>query len=131
MKSAVQMDARTVSDIEFQAASLDIWDAKYKLSAKDGSNIDESIDDTYRRVAKALSDVEKGQTKVAFAIIKNGTNGGYVFVRGDNGQQIRNCGKRANCTYDEIDVFQSNHPESSIIHINCFEAGGCIIVGKS
>ena len=59
MKSAVQMDAHTVSDIEFQAASMDIWDAKYKLSAKDGSNIDESIDDTYRRVAKALSEVEK------------------------------------------------------------------------
>ena len=59
MKSAVQMDAHTVSDIEFQAASLDIWDAKYRLSAKDGSNIDESIDDTYRRIAKALADVEK------------------------------------------------------------------------
>jgi ribonucleoside-diphosphate reductase alpha chain len=59
MKSAVQMDARTVSDIEFQAASLDIWDAKYKLSAKDGSSIDESIDDTYQRVAKALAEVEK------------------------------------------------------------------------
>ena len=59
MKSAVQMDAHTVSDIEFQAASLDIWDAKYKLSAKDGSSIDESIDDTYKRVAKALAEVEK------------------------------------------------------------------------
>jgi len=59
MKSAVQMDAHTVSDIEFQAASLDIWDAKYKLSAKDGSSIDESIDGTYQRVAKALAEVEK------------------------------------------------------------------------
>ena len=59
MKSAVQMDAHTVSDIEFQAASLDIWDTKYKLCAKDGSSIDESIDDTYQRVAKALAEVEK------------------------------------------------------------------------
>jgi ribonucleoside-diphosphate reductase alpha chain len=59
MKSAVQMDAHTVSDIEFQAASLDIWDAKYKLSAKDGSSIDDSIDGTYQRVAKALAEVEK------------------------------------------------------------------------
>ncbi len=58
MKSAVQMQAHTVSEIEFQPASLDIWDAKYKLTAKDGSNIDESIDDTYRRVAKALANVE-------------------------------------------------------------------------
>ncbi|MDX1507905.1 MAG: ribonucleotide reductase N-terminal alpha domain-containing protein, partial [Woeseiaceae bacterium] len=59
MKSAVQLDAHTVSDIEFQPASLDIWDAKYKLTAKDGSSIDEKIDDTYKRVAKALAEVEK------------------------------------------------------------------------
>ncbi len=59
MKSAVQMDAHTVSDIEFQSASLDIWDAKYRLAARDGSSIDQSIDDTYQRVAKALADVEK------------------------------------------------------------------------
>ncbi len=52
------MDAHTVSEIAFQAVSLDIWDAKYRLSARDGSNIDESIDDTYQRVAKALAGVE-------------------------------------------------------------------------
>ena len=52
------MDAHTVTDIEFQAASLDIWDAKYRLTAKDGNNIDESIDDTYQRVARALANVE-------------------------------------------------------------------------
>jgi ribonucleoside-diphosphate reductase alpha chain len=58
MKSAVHLDAHTVTDIKFQAASLDIWDAKYRLTAKDGSNIDESIDDTYMRVAQALANVE-------------------------------------------------------------------------
>ena len=59
MKSAIQMDAHTVSEIEFQAASLDIWDVKYRLSAKDGSSIDGDIDDTYQRIAKALAEVEK------------------------------------------------------------------------
>ncbi len=58
MKSAVHLDTHTVTDIEFQAASLDIWDAKYRLVAKDGAKIDDSIDDTYKRVAKALADVE-------------------------------------------------------------------------
>ena len=58
MKSAVHLDAQTVTDIEFQAASIDIWDAKYRLTARDGSSIDESIDDTYKRVAQALADVE-------------------------------------------------------------------------
>ena len=59
MKSAVQMDAHTVSDIEFQSTSLDIWDVKYRLAARDGSSVDQSIDDTYQRVAKALAGVEK------------------------------------------------------------------------
>ena len=58
MKSAVHLDAHTVADIEFQPASLDIWDAKYRLIAKDGSKLDETIDDTYKRVAKALANVE-------------------------------------------------------------------------
>ncbi len=58
MKSAVNLDTHTVTDIAFQPASLDIWDAKYRLTAKDGSKIDESIDDTYQRVARALANVE-------------------------------------------------------------------------
>ena len=40
------MEAHTVTDIEFQPASIDIWDAKYRLAAKDGSKIDATIDDT-------------------------------------------------------------------------------------
>jgi ribonucleoside-diphosphate reductase alpha chain len=44
--------------IEFQEASLDIWDKKYRLTAKDGTPIDRSMDDTYKRIAVALSDVE-------------------------------------------------------------------------
>ncbi|MEX0709286.1 MAG: adenosylcobalamin-dependent ribonucleoside-diphosphate reductase [Woeseia sp.] len=58
MKSAVNMDAATVGDISFQPASLDIWKAKYRLCAKDGSPIDQTTDDTYKRVARALADVE-------------------------------------------------------------------------
>ena len=58
MKSAVHLHAHTVADIEFQPASLDIWDAKYRLVSKDGTRLDEQIDDTYRRVAKALASVE-------------------------------------------------------------------------
>jgi len=58
MKSAVHLDAHEVTDIEFQAASIDIWDAKYRLTAKDGHKIDTTIDDTYKRVARALAGVE-------------------------------------------------------------------------
>jgi len=48
-----------VTEIPFQPASVDIWDKKYRLKAKDGSEIDQSIDDTYKRVAEALSQVEE------------------------------------------------------------------------
>ncbi len=58
MKSAVSFEASTVADITFQPASIDIWEAKYRLVAKDGRVIDSEVDDTYRRVARALADVE-------------------------------------------------------------------------
>lgn len=46
------------TDIPFQDASLDIWDTKYRLKTKDGLHIDQNIDETYQRVARALSEVE-------------------------------------------------------------------------
>ncbi len=58
MKSAVHLDAHSVTDINLQPASLDIWRIKYRLTAKDGTVVDETIDDTYRRVALALANVE-------------------------------------------------------------------------
>ena len=45
-------------EIAFQAASLDIWDKKYRLKTKTGEIIDQEIDDTYKRVARALAGVE-------------------------------------------------------------------------
>lgn len=48
----------SVTDIGLQPASLDIWDAKYRLKTKDGQGIDANIDATYQRVARALADIE-------------------------------------------------------------------------
>ena len=59
MKSAVNLNACAVGDIAMQPASLDIWKAKYRLAAKDGAPIDMTMDDTYKRVARALADVEE------------------------------------------------------------------------
>jgi ribonucleoside-diphosphate reductase alpha chain len=47
-----------VSEIPYQPASLDIWDKKYRLKAKDGEVIDTALDDTYKRIAQALAAVE-------------------------------------------------------------------------
>jgi len=63
MTAQLHVIANNVTDIPFQDASMDIWDTKYRLKAKDGSAIDATIDDTYKRVAKALSEVEKSKSK--------------------------------------------------------------------
>ena len=59
MNSVVKLEHKDIDSIPFQEASLDIWDKKYRLSAKDGTPIDASMDDTYKRVARALADVEQ------------------------------------------------------------------------
>jgi ribonucleoside-diphosphate reductase alpha chain len=58
MNTVVKIQPKDVGSIPYQEASFDIWDKKYRLTAKDGSPVDKSMDDTYKRVARALSDVE-------------------------------------------------------------------------
>ena len=44
------------------AISQQIWDMKYRLKGPDGAPVDRTIDDTWRRVAKALAEVEREPT---------------------------------------------------------------------
>jgi ribonucleoside-diphosphate reductase alpha chain len=90
MKSAVNLDTHTVIDIEFQPASLDIWDAKYRLTAKDGSKIDESIDDTYKRVAQALANVEVESKREHYFEHKPATSTINCTVSGTVGDSMDN-----------------------------------------
>ncbi len=59
--SSVRVEAigTDIQAVPFQEASLDIWDKKYRLKSKIGECIDANIDDTYKRVARAISKVEK------------------------------------------------------------------------
>ncbi len=63
--STVRAEAaiRSAAEIPLQAASQDIWDKKYRLKTKLGKPVDASVDDTYQRVARALSDVESTPEK--------------------------------------------------------------------
>ncbi len=47
-----------VNEIPIQPAALDIWDKKYRLKSKDGQAIDKDMAETFKRVARALADVE-------------------------------------------------------------------------
>ena len=55
----VQAIGTDIQAVPFQEASLDIWDKKYRLKSRIGECIDANIDDTYKRVAEAISRVEK------------------------------------------------------------------------
>ncbi len=63
--SSVRLEAvaRETVEIPLQPASFDIWDKKYRLKSKRGEAIDETIDDTYKRVARALSETEQSAEK--------------------------------------------------------------------
>ncbi len=61
MTAQLKVVSDNMTEIPLQSASLDIWDTKYRLKTKDGEAIDKSIDETYKRVAKALASVEQGK----------------------------------------------------------------------
>jgi ribonucleoside-diphosphate reductase alpha chain len=63
MNTVVKIEPVGLDAIPFQEASLDIWDKKYRLSAKDGTPIDKTMDDTYKRVARSLADVEAADVR--------------------------------------------------------------------
>jgi ribonucleoside-diphosphate reductase alpha chain len=62
---AVKLQALQPETIEIplQPASYDIWDKKYRLKTKSGEPIDQTIQDTYTRVARALANVETTSEK--------------------------------------------------------------------
>src|SRR5687767_836314 len=63
MNTVVKIEPKDIESIAFQEASLDIWDKKYRLTAKDGTPVDKTMDDTYKRVARALADVEREEVR--------------------------------------------------------------------
>ena len=58
MKAPLELSSAV--DLPLQEASLNIWDTKYRLKSRAGEPIDQDIDGTRQRVARALADVEQG-----------------------------------------------------------------------
>ncbi|WP_297481653.1 adenosylcobalamin-dependent ribonucleoside-diphosphate reductase [Ferrovum sp.] len=66
MLSATKSPSLSHPEVPLQVVSLDIWDKKYRLKNKQGEPIDQQIDDTFKRVARALADTEENDEKRAF-----------------------------------------------------------------
>jgi len=103
MKSAVNMDANTVAEMNLQPASLDIWNSKYRLTAKDGTYIDATIDDTYQRVASALAEVEsvrlREQCREEFLwALRNGAIPAGRIISNAGAQEHKPATSTINCT---------------------------------
>ncbi len=58
MDANIVVDALPIAD-RIAPISRQIWDAKYRLKSADGTPIDLTIEDTWRRVAQALAGVER------------------------------------------------------------------------
>jgi len=65
MLTVVKAAQEADKEVPIQPVSLDIWDKKYRLKTKQGDILDQSMDDTYRRVARALADAEATEEKRA------------------------------------------------------------------
>ncbi|MFO7306736.1 MAG: adenosylcobalamin-dependent ribonucleoside-diphosphate reductase [Gammaproteobacteria bacterium] len=113
MKTAIKLEPMDVNSIPFQEASIDIWEKKYRLVAKDGTPIDRTMDDTYRRVARALADVEREEVreewyeKFLWALRKGAIPAGRIMSNA-GAQEHKPATSTINCTvsgtiYDSMD----------------------------
>ncbi|HZX84718.1 MAG TPA: ribonucleotide reductase N-terminal alpha domain-containing protein, partial [Reyranella sp.] len=59
----VAAESKITSSIPLQVASEDIWAQKYRLTSKDGTPVDDNVDATWQRVARALADVEPAEQR--------------------------------------------------------------------
>ena len=93
-----------MSLLPLQPASEDIWDKKYRLKKKDGTPVDLTVEGTYQRVAKALSDIEKTSAKQAewnekfLWALRNGAIPAGRITSNAGGQEYKPATSLINCT---------------------------------
>ncbi|MEF8982360.1 adenosylcobalamin-dependent ribonucleoside-diphosphate reductase [Thiohalorhabdus sp.] len=89
--------------VPFQAASVDIWDKKYRLKDLRGNPVDEDVDATYRRVARALADVEEADKQEHWYFrflwaLRHGAIPAGRITSNAGGQEYKPATSTINCT---------------------------------
>ncbi|WP_435235737.1 adenosylcobalamin-dependent ribonucleoside-diphosphate reductase [Psychromonas sp. PT13] len=98
----------TVQDIPLQDASQDIWDKKYRLKDKHGHPVDQSLDDTFIRVAQATAAVEKTKeqqekwTQEFFWALQNGAIPAGRITSNAGAHDYKPATSTINCTVSGI-----------------------------
>jgi ribonucleoside-diphosphate reductase alpha chain len=90
-------------DIPMQDASVDIWDKKYRLKDKHGNAQENSIEETFQRVAKALAAVEskKAQKQWSEKFYWAMTQGAYPagrIISNAGAEEFKPATSTINCT---------------------------------
>ena len=104
MKTAVSSnETGPVEEISLQSASVDIWDKKYRLKTKSGGALDQDIDHTYQRIAKALAETETPERQQewfeAFLwALRNGAIPAGRIVSNAGAQEHKPATSTINCT---------------------------------
>ncbi len=94
--------------IPMQDASMDIWDKKYRLREKNGVAVDQNIDETYARVARALADVETTPEKKELWFkqflwaLRHGAIPAGRIISNAGAQQYKPATSTINCTVSGI-----------------------------
>ncbi|MFT6925854.1 MAG: ribonucleoside-diphosphate reductase alpha chain [Psychromonas sp.] len=98
----------TAQEIPLQGASWDIWDKKYRLKDKHGNPVDQSLDDTFMRVAKATAAVEKTKaeqdrwTQDFFWALQNGAIPAGRITSNAGAEAYKPATSTINCTVSGI-----------------------------
>ena len=68
------------TDTALDPISREIWDMKYRFKSPDGSPVDQTVDDTWARVARALASPEKTKVRARWEKAFADVMSGYKFL---------------------------------------------------
>ncbi|MDB4312240.1 ribonucleoside-diphosphate reductase, adenosylcobalamin-dependent, partial [bacterium] len=91
--------------MELQETSAEIWEQKYQLKDQNGTPIDLSVEDTYKRVAKALAAIEKNPEeweKTFFNTFERGATAAGRVMSNSGALKYKPATATINCTVSGI-----------------------------
>jgi ribonucleoside-diphosphate reductase alpha chain len=120
----------SVNEIKFQDTSIDIWENKYCLKSKKGELVDQSMDDTYKRVARALSEVENKDKRAIWYdkflwALRQGVIPAGRIISNAGAQEHKPATSTINCTVSGIindsmeDILQKNVEAGLTLKAGC------------
>ncbi|HED13701.1 MAG TPA: adenosylcobalamin-dependent ribonucleoside-diphosphate reductase [Gammaproteobacteria bacterium] len=129
-KSSKNTVPKETTSYHLQPASEDIWDKKYRLKNSNGECIDRKVDDTFKRVARALSGVEKpAMQETCYRqfvwALQNGAIPAGRIISNAGAQEHKPATSTINCTVskaipDSMDgILQSVHEAGLTLKAGC------------